>query len=56
MTPPALIINEFDAARQAMLQAFQRLARMDGETAVVEAMATEQVLHGLLVLEGAVEG
>ena len=53
MKVPAAVFNEFDAARQEMLVKFRRMICMDAETAVVEAHATEEVLRGLLVLEGA---
>lgn len=55
MKIPAAVFNEFDQARQDMLVKFRRMICMDAETAIVEAHATEEVLRGLLLLEGALE-
>ena len=51
----SIIAADFDRARQEMLQEFRAFIRAHPEAAVVEAMATEQVMLQLLILEGAVD-
>lgn len=53
MKVPAAVFNEFDASLQELLLRFQRLARFDPERAAQEVMATVQMMHEYLVMEGA---
>lgn len=55
MKIPAAVFNEFDQALQEMLVRFHRLAKFDPDRAAQEAMATVQMMHEYLLLEGALE-
>lgn len=52
MNTPSIVTEDFDRALQDMLLKFQRLARFDPDRAAQEAMATRQMMHEYLVMEG----
>lgn len=51
----SIIAADFDRARQEMLAEFRQFIRDNPEAAIVEASVTQEAMHQLLILEGAVE-